>query len=95
MAYPQHVQIPPLFSDFLVSAARARGALSVRKRRAIFTLHSNRNTNLFRFIRLFIRLPSRYCSLRSFRIIAVCNPVLFAFRPEAFPTNEYRLTDYS
>ena len=46
MVYPTHVQIPPLFSDFLVSAARARGAASARKQRAVFTLHSNRNTNL-------------------------------------------------
>lgn len=45
--------------------------------------------------RLFIRLPSRYCSFCSFRAIAVRNPALFAFRPEAFPTNKYRLTDYS
>lgn len=50
---------------------------------------------LLRLIRLFIRLPSRYCSFRSFRTIAVRNPVLFAFRPEAFPTNKFRLTDYS
>lgn len=48
-----------------------------------------------RFIRLFIRLPSRYCFFRSFRVIAVRNPALFAFRPEALPTNKYCPTDYS
>lgn len=46
-------------------------------------------------VRLSIRLPSRYCSFRSFWVIAVRKPMLFAFRPDAFPTNKYRLTDYS
>lgn len=46
---------PPLFSDFLVSAARASGIASVRKRRAVFTLHSDRNTNL----------PALYSSIYS------------------------------
>ena len=46
MVYPLRVQIPSLSSDFLVSAASAREAASVRKQRAVSTLHSNHNTNL-------------------------------------------------
>lgn len=46
-------------------------------------------------IRLLVCLPSHYYSFCSFQDIAVRNPALFAFRPEAFPTNEYCPTDYS
>ena len=47
------------------------------------------------FIRLLVRLLSRYYSSGSFRAIALRNPALYAYRPAAFTTAEYRLTDYS
>lgn len=55
MVYPLHVQIPSLFSDFLVPAVSDREAASVRKQRAVFTLHSDFNTNL----------PAPYSSIYS------------------------------
>lgn len=95
MVYPPHVQFLPLFSDFLVFAVSAREVAS-----SVSNVPSSHFIQItiqifLRVIRLFVRLLSRYCSFRSFRVIAVRNPALFAFRPEAFPTNEYRPTDYS
>ena len=95
MVYSPHVQILPLFSDFLISAASAREVAS-----SVSNVPSSHFIQItiqifLCVVRLSIRLPSRYCFFCSFQDIAVCNPALFAFRPEAFLTNEYCPTDYS
>ena len=63
----------------------------------VLSSHFIQNTTqiFLRLIHLLVRPSSRYCSFRSFWVIALRNPTLYTYRPDAFPTNEYRPIGYS